>query len=45
MARVGFTAAVMMLIPLLIAAVKITAGILVLHYGKRYAKSIEEEAY
>ncbi|WP_455581461.1 hypothetical protein [Dysosmobacter sp.] len=33
----------MLLIPVLYAAVKVAAGILVLHYGKRYADKIREE--
>ena len=31
------------LLPALYAAVKIAAGILVLHFGKRYAKKVIEE--
>lgn len=34
---------VVFLIPVLYAAVKIAAGILVLRYGKRYADKIKEE--
>ena len=30
-------------LPALYAVVKIAAGVLVLHYGKRYAKRVEEE--
>ena len=32
-----------LLIPVLYAAVKIAAGILVLHYGKRYAERVKRE--
>ena len=32
-----------LLIPVLYAAVKIAAGILVLHYGKRYAEKVKQE--
>ena len=33
----------MMLLPLIYAAVKIVAGILVLRYGKRYADKVKAE--
>lgn len=32
-----------LLIPALYAVLKIVAGALVLHYGRRYAKKVEEE--
>jgi hypothetical protein len=41
MSTMGVTA--ILLIPALYAAVKIAAGILVLHYGKRYADKVREE--
>ena len=33
----------MFLLPLIYAAVKIVAGVLVLKYGKRYAEKVKEE--
>ena len=33
------------LIPLLYAALKIAAGVLVLHFGKRYADKVKEEEH
>ena len=46
MSTIGFIGTKMgtfLLIPALYAVLKITAGALVLHYGKRYAKKVEEE--
>ena len=33
----------LLLIPVLYAALKIVAGVLVLHYGKRYAEKVKQE--
>ena len=41
MSTMGF--GTFLLIPALYAVLKIAAGVLVLHYGKQYAKKVEEE--
>lgn len=33
----------LLLIPVMYAALKIVAGVLVLHYGKRYAEKVKRE--
>lgn len=43
MARTMIALPLMLLLPLLYAAVKIVAGILVLKYGKRYADKVRAE--
>ena len=41
MSTIGF--GTFLLIPTLYAVLKIAAGVLVPHYGKQYAKKVEEE--
>ena len=41
MNMVGLSA--LFLIPVLYAGLKIVAGVLILHYGKRYADKVKEE--
>ena len=43
MARTVLALPLMLLLPLIYAAVKIVAGILVLRYGKRYADKVKAE--
>lgn len=43
MGRAVLALPLMLLLPLLYAAVKIVAGILVLRYGKRYADQVKAE--
>jgi len=43
MARTVLALPLMLLLPLIYAAVKIVAGILVLKYGKRYADKVKAE--
>lgn len=40
---VGAGMGIFLLIPVLYAVLKIAAGALILHYGKQYAKRVEEE--
>lgn len=42
-AGVGIGMGTLLLIPVLYAGIKIAAGILVLHYGKRYADKVKEQ--
>ena len=39
----GFGMTAFFLIPVLYASLKIAAGVLVLHFGKRYADKVKEE--
>ena len=43
MGRTMLALPLMLLLPLIYAAVKIVAGILVLKYGKRYAEKVKAE--